>query len=408
MMPLQTLEIRAAEIRSRLSDLGGMTDLDDEKRAELDRLRGEYTDDDRKRAALVIAGDVPPTPLEARSGSEGREFRALLNKANVGQVFDGVLNKRSVDGATRELQDHYGLDINQIPVTLLARSHYLDGDELETRAVTPAPANVGTEQQPVVPQVFPQSAAAWLGIPSPVVGVGEHVFPVLADGATAQTPAENVATNPTEDTGAFSAEALSPSRLQTPFLYSREDRARMVSLDAALRENLGDALADGLDKAIIAGTNGLLTGTNLDNNNVSAVTTYALYREQLAYGRIDGRYAVETPDLRILMGSATYAHAAAQYRGNNDNMDALMSLREATGGVRVSAHVPAVVSNKQNSVVRLGMRSDMTAPVWMGITLVVDEFTKSAEGQIRVTAVLLYATKILRMAGFHKQQTQHS
>ena len=38
-----------------------------------------------------------------------------------------------------------------------------------------------------------------------------------------------------------------------------------------------------------------------------------------------------------------------------------MSLREATGGVRVSAHVPAVVSAKQNVLVRLGNRQDATA-----------------------------------------------
>ena len=45
----------------------------------------------------------------------------------------------------------------------------------------------------------------------------------------------------------------------------------------------------------------------------------------------------------------------AQYRGNNDNMDALMSLMDATGGnVRVSAHVPAAVSSKQNATRSVG------------------------------------------------------
>ena len=35
-----------------------------------------------------------------------------------------------------------------------------------------------------------------------------------------------------------------------------------------------------------------------------------------------------------------------------------------TGGVQVSAHVPAVSGNKQNSVIRLGMRRDMVQPMW--------------------------------------------
>ena len=43
-----------------------------------------------------------------------------------------------------------------------------------------------------------------------------------------------------------------------------------MGMDAALRENLSMGLADGLDKAIIAGTNGLLTGTNLADHNGSA------------------------------------------------------------------------------------------------------------------------------------------
>ena len=113
-----------------------------------------------------------------------------------------------------------------------------------------------------------------------------------------------------------------------------------------MRENLSMGLADGLDEQIIAGTNGLLTGTNLPNNNVSTETVYGLYRSQFAYGRVDGRYASMTSDIRAVVGSETYAHAASQYRGNNDNIDALMSLQSALGGVKVSAHVPAVCGHQ--------------------------------------------------------------
>ena len=79
MTPIQTLEIRAGEIRKRLADIGGMADLTDETRSELDKLKLEYADNDSKRAALTIAGDAPVTHIETRS-AEGREFRALVNK----------------------------------------------------------------------------------------------------------------------------------------------------------------------------------------------------------------------------------------------------------------------------------------------------------------------------------------
>ena len=53
--------------------------------------------------------------------------------------------------------------------------------------------------------------------------------------------------------------------------------------------------------------------------------------------------------------------------------------------------------NKQNAVIRLGMRQDMVAPIWQGITLIPDEVTlASKNGQIQLTAVMLHAVKLLR------------
>ena len=66
------------------------------------------------------------------------------------------------------------------------------------------------------------------------------------------------------------------------------------------------------------------------------------------------------------------------------------------------------LGNKQNVVIRLGSRRDMVAPIWEGVTLIPDEITKAANGQIVVTAVMLYSVKLLRAAGFYKQQTQHA
>ena len=240
----------------------------------------------------------------------------------------------------------------------------------------------------------------------PTVGVGEAVFPVLTTSADVNVPAENA--DSAETAGAFSAEVLSPSRLQASFRYSREDRARFSGMGEALRMNLSDALSDKLDQQVLNGDEGLLNGTVLANHNVSTETTYALYRNQFAYGRVDGTYASGTGELKVVMGSATFAHAASQYRGNNDNTDALMAMVAASVAVKVSAHVPAAATNKQNAVIRLGMRRDMVAPIWEGVTLIPDEITKAAGGEIVVTAVMLHAVKVLRAAGFYKQQSQHA
>ena len=388
----QRLALRAGEIRTRLSELSGVADLTDELRSEIDTLRNQYGDVERRASAATIAEDLP---AEVRSeGPEDREMRSLIDRANVGNIFEAALEHRATDGVEAELQTHYRLSSNAIPLALL-----------ETRAVTPAPSNVGQNQSAIIPAVFPMSCAAFLGIDMPTVPVGEAVYPVLTTRATVATPTEGAAV--TESDGVFISDVLSPSRLQASFFYSREDRARFVGMDSALRMNLSDAVADALDKEILVGTNGLLTGTVLSNHTVAAATTYANYRDLFAYGRVDGIYAGGVGDIKIVCGSETYAHASGVFRSDNaGDRAALEDLMAATAGVKVSAHVPAVASNKQNNVIRLGSRRDMVSPIWEGVTLIPDEITKAANGQIVVTAVMLHAVKILRAAGFYKQQSQ--
>ena len=389
-----TIAIEQSKLKESLSKLLALTELTTEQRSELETATNQMEAlSVEMRAATAVEGVVVHTD----DGPADRELRSMVADASVGAIFAATLEHRATAGRERELQEHFGLGANQVPLVML---------EHRATGVTPAPANVGQDQAAIIPAVFPDSVAAFMGVDMPTVAVGEAAFPVMSTSADAGTPAENASQD--ETAGGFTAEVLSPSRIQASFFYSREDRARFMGMDSALRENLSMALSDKLDQQILNGTNGLLNGTVLDNNNVSAVTTYALYRSQFAYGRVDGKYASATGDLRVVMGSGTYSHAAAQYRGNNDNTDALMALGAAGIPVRVSAHVPAVASTKQNNIVRLGMRRDMVAPIWQGVTLIPDEITKAAHGQIVLTAVLLHAIKVIRKAGFHKQQTQHA
>ena len=78
------------------------------------------------------------------------------------------MEHRAVDGREKELQDHFKLAGNVIPLAML-----------EVRAITPAPADVGQNQAAIIPAIFPQSAAAFMGVDMPTVGVGESVYPVM-------------------------------------------------------------------------------------------------------------------------------------------------------------------------------------------------------------------------------------
>ena len=383
--------------------LGTLLDTPEAERTDtyaddLGKLTKEVRSLETDLGAAIAAGETPTEEVKTDT-PEGRELRQLVDRASVGEIFDAALERRNIDGVTRELQEHYHLGPNQVPLDLLS-------GQLETRAITPAPADVGQEQHAIVPYVFPSSVAAFLGIPQPRVPVGDAVFPVLTSTLAVGTPAEGAAQ--AETTGAFSADVLSPSRIQASYFYSREDSARFMGLDAALRENLSAGLSDGLDKAIIAGTNGLLTGSTLDANAVSAEATFASYLSDLVYSRVDGRYADTAQALRIVCGTTTYAHAGSVYRQAETDRTALDRIMQLTGGLRVSAHVPAVASTKQQVIVRLGSRMDAVAAIWEGVTLIPDEITGASKGTISITAVMLHAIKVLRKGGFHKQEVKLS
>ena len=178
MLASQTHALRTSEIRKRLSELAAVEEMNDEQRSEIGTLRIEYRDVETRYQASVTSED---TPTEARSDdAEGRELRSLIDGADVGAIFSAALEHRNTAGETAELQQHFGLGANQVPLSLL-----------ETRAVTPAPGQVGQNQSAIIPGVFPMSCAAFLGIDMPTVPVGDSVFPVPTKNATVHTPAEN-------------------------------------------------------------------------------------------------------------------------------------------------------------------------------------------------------------------------
>ena len=390
----QRVALEMSSKREALNALLSIDEMSDEQRTEMGGLTTRLQELETEARAAIVAEDVPNITTTTVTDGENRELRSLIDRANVGNIFESTLEHRATTGPEAELQAHYHLAANVIPLTML-----------ETRAVTPAPGQVAQNQAEIIPGVFPMSCAAFLGIDMPTVPVGEAVYPVLTTNATSGTPAENAAQ--AETTGSFSADVLSPTRIQASFFYSREDRARFSGMDEALRANLSDALSDKMDQQILAGTDGLLAGTNLPNHNSSAEASYAHYRSELGYGRVDGKYAASVGDLKIVMGAATYGHAAAAFRSAHaGDRAALEDLMQVTNGIKVSAHVPGVASKKQLAVIRLGSRRDLVAPIWEGITLIPDEITKAGMGQIVVTAVMLYAVKILRADGFFKQQLQ--
>ena len=388
--------LKLSEIREKLNDLNAVTAPTEEQQSEeRDLIASQKTCEVEYRAALTAEADEHAT---VEVDAEERARLQLVGRCNVGRIVAAFAEHRSCDGAESEIQQHHGLQSNQIPLDLLRLP-------VEHRAVTTGPTNVGTTEQPVIMPIFAAGVGAFIGADRPVVDAGTVAYPVLDQRPTVGGPHTD-STSVDETTGSFSSELLTPGRCQASYYYKRVDAARFSSIDMALRQALNGGLEEKLDKDLIGV---LLRGVNLANHGVTAVTTFADYLSQFGHARVDGRYAAALSDVRAVVGAPTYAHMGNQYRSNNADYSALDAIDKKTAGVRVSVHVPGVASNKQNALIRLGMHDRAVLQVlWDGVTLIPDEITKAKTGEIAITAVLLSATKILRADSFYKQETKHA
>lgn len=385
----QKVELRLSEVKKELNELGTKADLSDEDRGQFESLKKEYTDLEIRHQALIISDPDPEKKEIQGETAEQRQRAELISRCSVGRIFQSVVEHRASEGAEAELQKELGLQDNQIPLCLI-----------EKRAITPAPANVGTNQDMITPAVFPMGAAEFLGVDMPTVPVGDAVFPVLTSDAAPDSVDESGSVS--ETTGSFSAAVLVPRRIQASFFYSREDRARFAGMDEALRMNLSDALSSGLDKYILNATGEGLLDFGADPAASTAEETFASYLADFI-GLVDGRYAMDVSDVCALVGEGTYTHMGINFRATNSDMAFVDYANEKGGGVRVSAHVPDASSTIQQGVFARGKQyRHAVAPLWEGIQLVPDEVTKAATGEIVLTAVMLMNFKVTRPAGYRR------
>ena len=391
----QKLAVRLSEIRQRLNEIAGLEGdaYTAEIRAENDKLQSEFRDAEGKyRAAVISEGEA-----EARAATDGEagELAGLLAGANLGRFFEAAIEHRSLaDGREAELAQHFKLPANSFPVELLR-------EPVEHRAVTTAPADAGRTQRPIVQPVFAGGDAAFLGIPMPTVPVGDAVYPVLTTRPTVGGPHTD-SSEVNETTGAFSADVLQPGRFQASFFWRRTDAARFAGLGESLRRALNSGLSEALDSKIIGQVE-----TDVTRTDASAADTFATYRSRLVYAAIDGRWASREGDIKLLVGGDTLGAMAGKYRANTSDDSAADSLRRISGGLKVSAHIAATAGHKRDVLVRRGSRPDAVAPIWRGVSLIPDEISQAAKGEVKVTAVLLAAYKVTRTDGFARVQVQH-
>ena len=385
MLESQTHLVRLSELRTAINDHDG------EDAESLSKLEAESRAVEAKyRVAVKTEADAAES---AAGDGSADEYRELVAKANIGAIFEAAVESRATAGAEKELQDALNLAPNVVPLDLL---------RVESRALTPAPTSVEAMQAPTVQPVFSMGDAAFLGVQETMVESGDAVFPVLTTRPTVTGPVTDD-TSVDETAGAYSVNVLPPSRLQASFLVLTSDVARFRDLEASLSDALRSGLAEKVDEEIVD-----QLVTDVTRAAATAADTFASYRKRFVFDLIDGRFAAMESDIRLLVGAKTLADASDLYRGNTADDSAVDSLRRITGGVKVSPHIAAVASNKQDVIARKGMRPDFALGMWRGVSLLVDPYTQSKKGEIKLTATMLAAFKTVRTDGFARVQSQHA
>ena len=399
----QRLALRAGEIRTRLSELAGVSELNEEQRGEIDTLRNEYGDVERRHAAALVAEDVPEES-RADEDAEHRELRELRGRIQFTNYATAALEMRAANGAELEYNQTLGIAANNFPLELLA-------PPMEQRATTDTDSE--TNQQSWLDRLFATSAAARVGVSFRSVGAGIASFPVTTAGASGVQRGRTEAV--AAATWTVSASELKPTRNAVHLVFSREDAARHPGLEDALTRDLRMGLVDGVDLAVFEGDTGA-TGTDADitglqtaanviekgvtqANKVKASNTLAAFVEL-----IDGKHATGPSDLRIVssVGAITlWMTTIANSTPENQTLAQFLRASEINWSTRGDIE-NATTNGKFGAFIGRGRGIDGAgvAAVWDAGELIRDPYTSAAKGGVVLTLNYLWNFGLPRPSDF--------
>lgn len=249
----QKQALRLSEVRQKLNELLAIDNPNDEQRAELAQLSGEYPGLETQYRAAVIAESEETERRAIDDDAQSTEYRQLVDRVELGAYLIEAATGRPVDGAEQELRaEVFGDSARQ---NLVPWEALLPRDEDEDRADSPvnigSTSGVGVNQQTILARVFADTAAMFAGVTMPNVGIGAASYPVFEDGASAALTAKGTAKD--AEAATITAKVLNPTRLTARYVLRVEDANRLMGLEESLRADLRGTLGEQLDKQIIAG-----------------------------------------------------------------------------------------------------------------------------------------------------------
>ena len=391
--------------------------LDKEDRSDEDRTKlGELSREMRSletdlQAALLIEEEPEEETRETGKGedTEAKELDGLLQRASILPYFGEAVSGRDVQGVEHEVRAGLLGDEARgglVPFELLLP------DEREERAdaatTVAAAARSPGSQASVLQRVFTRSIAATLGVSMPMVEVGQANFPVLASGTSASMV--NAGTAKDAEAATFTGVSLDPVRLSARYVFRYEDIAKLRNYESVLRRDLTAAMTDAMDNQVVNGdgsapnVNGFLAELTAPMDP-SAATTWNEWLKAHT-DEVDGLNAYMLSDLRCVIGKASFSYLETLFRtGAQDNgprASAAEYVSSRIGGGMVSSRIPAPASNIQLGIIAKTSYPgrNAVAPIWRAMELIRDPYTRASQGEVALTAIMLWNFKIVRETGW--------
>ena len=384
---LRELRERQSKERGRMAELGMVDSLNDEQRQELDAIEKGTPDLERQIRAATVAVETEDSEQRTETtthepDAQQRERVELRSKAQLTNYLLAAAQGKLVSGAEAELCSAAGVTAGAIPIELWDTAETrAQGDDRETRDITPAPGTVGVNLDPIRPAIFANSIAARLGIDMPRVGSGTYATATVSTSQTAKAKAKSAAIDATA--GALTVTTATPKRVSARLELALEDIAAVeqANFESILRENLSLALSDELDDQAINGDGsapnlkGMFNILTDPDAPAAGVETFDRFVSIFA-GGIDGLWANTVKDVGIVAGVDTYVLATKTFRdrvidtgqrggvslGDESFADYAMRLY---GGFWTNKRMPAKANHIQQGILYRKGRSAMGASAGM-------------------------------------------
>lgn len=409
MTRLQKLQLRQSELRA---EMGTILDKPIEERSDDDKSKLDSATKEMRQlegdvqAALLIEDEPKADPA---GDPQKRELADLEARASILPFMTEAATGRPVTGPEHEyragvLGDDCGP--GTLPIDLLAEP--VPEQRADAATTVAAAATADGSQAAVLQRVFTRSIASRLMVSMPMVPVGSANYPILSSG---HTPAmKNAGTAHDATAATFTGFTLDPVRLTGRYVFRIEDAAKLRSYESVLRRDLSAAMSDAMDVQLVSGNgsapnvSGFLAELTAPADP-SAATSWNDYLGHFT-GEVDGINAYELADLRSVIGKATFGYVETLFRtGATDNgprASACEYVKSRTGGQAVSSRIPAPSSNIQLGIIAKTSYPgrNAVAPIWRGMELIRDPYTRASQGEVAITAHMLWNFKVLRENGW--------